>query len=176
VYKPLVTKFDASKVHSEGTSAKVGSSGTGAGGLVAAGVISGLADIANGFINAQRTKNAYKFNAAMQQVQGRMIKLKAREEIKDIRAKALSLFSTQQARYAKAGVAMTGSPLEVMHESIKNAELDAIFTQINADYAAATGETQAGIYRAAGKSAGIDAYTNAMKTILNMANKAYTRG
>lgn len=174
-YSPLINGFDPSQIKSSGTAA-VGSGGTGGMGLVTSGLVSGMTDIATGLINAQRTKNAYKFNAGMQAVQGRMVQLQAREEIKNIRAKALSLLSSQQSMYSKAGVKMTGSPLEVMQESIKEAELDAIFTQINADYATATGTQQAGIYRTAAKSAGVDAWTNAFKSILTMANKQYMRG
>jgi len=168
-YSPLINSLDETQIKS------VGGGGAG-GGMVAAGVISGLADMATGFINAQRTKNAYKFNRGMMEIQGRVIRLAADEEIKNIRAKAQSLVSTQQALYAKAGVALTGSPLEVMFDTIKNAELDAIFTGINADLGIMSTETQAGIYGMAGKSAGYDAWTNAFKSILTMANKQYMRG
>jgi hypothetical protein len=167
-YSPLLSRLESDyqiqplPIKAEGG----GASTTPGTGLVAGGVISGLANIATNFINAQRTKNVYKFNAAMAQLQGRLIKLGTDVEIKNIREKAMSLFSTQQALYAKAGVAITGSPLEVMAESLKDAELDAIYTDINASLGIGAQETQAGIYKMAGKSAGYDALQNALGTVL----------
>ena len=153
---------------------KVGSSASGVGtGIVASGVISGLADIATGFINAGRIKNTYKFNASMAELQGRMVRLQADVAIKDIRKKAQSLFSTQRASYAKAGFAMEGTPAEVMMNSLKESELDAIYTDISATYNVGLTQTQADIYRMQGQSAMTDAYTNSFKSILNVGSKAY---
>lgn len=180
------------------STAEMGSKSSSAGmGTIASGVISGLTDIATGFINASRIKNTYKFNAAMAnlqgdfnaqmaQLQGRMVRLSANIEIKNIREKALSLYSEQRAAYAKAGVKMTGSPAEVMMDSLREAELDAIYTDISATYNVSLTETQAGIYRTEaatqgniyamyGKSAQYDAIQNALKTVLNMGVKTYTR-
>jgi len=158
------------------TGIKAGSSGSGiGGGMVASGVMSGLTEIATTYINAQRAKNTYKFNAAMSQLQGRLVRLSADKQIKDIRAKAASIYSSQRAGYAKAGVQMTGSVLEVMLESAKNAELDEIFVGINADLGISSYDTQAGLYKLAGKSAMMDANTSALKSILNMGIKTYQR-
>jgi hypothetical protein len=105
-----------------------------------------------------------------------MTRLSADIEIKNIRKKAQNLFSYQRAAYANAGVKMAGSPAEVMMNSMKEAELDAIYADISANYNVSLQETQAGIYKMQGKSAGIDAFTNAASTILNMGVKQYTRG
>lgn len=172
--------------------------GGGGGGGVAAGVISGLADIATGFINASRVKNTYKFNqgmadlqanfnAAMAGLQGRMVRLSADTAIKQIRQKAQGLFSEQRAAYAKAGVKMAGSPAEVMMDSLREAELDVIYTDINATYNIGLLQTQGDIYKTeaaakgdiskmAQKSAGYDALQGTFKSILNMGVKQYTRG
>ena len=152
-----------------------GSGGGAAGGIIASGVISGLSELATGFINAQRTKNTYKFNSAMAELNGRMIKLSADVEIKNIRKKAQSLFSTQRAGYARAGVAMEGSPIQVMLNSQKEMELDAIYARISADYGVSLQQTQAGIYEMQGQSAINDAWTSAGKTILNTGTKAYVQ-
>lgn len=127
------------------------------------------------------------FNAAMAGLQSRMMRLAADVEIKNIRDKALSLYSEQRAAYARAGVKMTGSPAEVMMDSLREAELDIIFTDINATYGIGLLETQAGIYKTEaaiqgkvyqmyGKSAQYDALQNALKTILNMGVQKYQRG
>jgi len=145
-------------------------------GLIASGVISGLTDIATGFINAGRIKNTYAFNKRMAELQGRMTRLSADVEIKNIRKKAQDLFGYQRAAYAKAGVKMAGSPAEVMMESLRESELDAIYLDISATYNVGLTETQAGIYGMAAKSAQYDALQNAFKSILQMGIKKYTRG
>jgi hypothetical protein len=181
-YTSLYSTFESdyqqplSPVKATGSSSSGGSSGKGAAGIVASGVISGLTDIATGFINAGRVKNTFKFNQAMAQLQGRMTRLAADVEIKNIRKKAQSLFSSQRAAYAKAGVKMEGSPAVVMANSLKEAELDAIYADISATYNVGLTETQAGIYQMQGQSAQIDAWTNAFKGILNMTTQGYARG
>ena len=166
-----------------------------AGGMIATSVIGGLTDIATGYINAKRTKNTYDFNArmaglqadfnaAMAGLQGRMTRLSADIEIKNIRERALSLYSTQRAGYARAGVKMEGSPIEVMQSSLQDAELDAIYTNISAEYNISLSKTQAGIYKTEaqaqsdiykmqGQSALADANINAGKTILGTGTDIY---
>ena len=153
-----------------------GGGGKGGTGLIASNVISGLNDIATSFINAKRTKNVYKFNAAMAQLQGRMKRLTANVEIKNIRKQAQVLFSTQRALYAKAGVKMEGSPAEVMMGSLKEAELDAIYLDISATYNVGLAETQAGIYKMEAESAKYDAYINMYKTLLTMGTSYLKKG
>lgn len=142
-------------------------------GGIAGGVISGITNIATILINANRIKNAYKFNASMLELQGRMVRLQANQAIKDIRAKGMSMFSTQRALYAKAGVKMSGSPIEVMADSLKESELDAIFTDINATYNIGTLKTQAEIYRDYGRMEEGRAKISAAKTILNTSYDVY---
>jgi len=179
-------------INSQANKANSGNIGAG---LIATNVISGLTDIATGYINSKRVKNTYEFNArmaelqggfnaAMAGLQGRMTRLSADIEIANIRDKAMSLYSTQRAAYAKAGVKMEGSPIEVMQSSLRDAELDAIYADISATYNVGLTETQAGIYRTEaqmqagiykmqGKSALADANINAFKTILNTGTDIY---
>ena len=144
---------------------------TGNMGFVASMVASGITDIATTFINAQRTKRTYEFNARMAELQGRMNKIAANKAIADIRYKAKGLFSTQRAIYAKAGVKMEGSPAEVQMESLKNSELDVIYTGINAEYQTSLQRTQAGIYRMEGASAMRDVIPKVGKTLLTMGSE-----
>jgi len=145
-------------------------------GLVASGVISGLSEIATTFVNAQRTKNTYKFNADMAGLQDRMLRLSADVEIKNIRKKAATLFSEQRAGYARAGFDIReGSPVAVMLESQKEMELDAIYADISATYNVGLQKTQGDIYNMQGQSAMNDAWTNVGSTILNTGTKIATR-
>jgi hypothetical protein len=105
-----------------------------------------------------------------------MMRLKADKEIKDIRRKAASIYSEQRAGYARRGISTSeGSPLAVMLESQKDAELDEIYTNISADYNIGSQETQASIYELAGKSAMLDQIPKSFQTILNTGVKTYQR-
>ncbi len=143
---------------------------------VAAGVMSGIANIANSFINAQQVRNAAKYNAGMSELQGRMTRLSADVEIKNIRKKAQSLFSYQRAAYAKAGLKMGGSPIQVMMDSLKEAELDAIYADINASYNIGTMGNQANLEKKMTvSSANENVFQNSLKSILDIGIKTYTR-
>lgn len=142
-------------------------------GLVSMSVISGLTDVANSFISAQRMRNTAKFNMSMADLQGRMTKLSADAQIKQIREKAQGLYSTQRALYAKAGVRMEGSPAEVMADSLKNSEIDAIYTGINAEYQTSLQRTQAKISNMEARSAMLDTIPKVGKTLLNMGTQYF---
>ncbi len=146
------------------------------GAAVTAGVISGLTQIATGFINAGRVKQTAKFNAAMAEIEGRMAKVPARLEIAKIRKASNSMFSKQRALYAKAGVRLEGSPSEVMLESLKEGEVDAIITGLNAEYFGMQKSAEAAIYRIEGQGAINDQITSSFASILNMGTKLATRG
>ena len=141
-------------------------SGVGTVGAVAGAV----ANIATGFINANRIKSTLEFNAKMSELQGRMVRLSADIQIKNIRKKASTLFSYQRAAYAKAGFKMEGSPAKVMADSLREAELDAIYADISATYNVNLTSAQAGIYRMQEESAKNDAWMKAFNTILKTAS------
>ena len=150
--------------------------GKGGAGLVASTVISGLSDITTGIINAQRTKNTFKFNSALAKLQGRMNKLSANIEIRNIRKKANSLLSSQRAAFAKSGMDVReGTPIAVMQKSQEEAELDVIYAEISRDYNVSLTNTQAGIYEMQGQSAVNDSLTKSVSTILNTGSQAYSQ-
>lgn len=179
--------------------ASEGSSSSAAGGAtVTAGVLSGLTSIITGFINAGRIKNTAKFNAGMADIEARMAqtqadftsrinRVSAKYAIAQIRRTSDQLFSKQRALYAKAGVTFSGSPAEVMTESLKQAELDVFATDLNADIASWNGQfaatniatekkAEADIYRMGAQSVYVDAGTSASNTILSMLTKHGARG
>ena len=144
-----------------------GMSGAGYG-MIASGVISSIGTIVEGYINAGRMKNQFDFQAKMLALKGRMVRLGADIEIKRIRSRAQTLYGMQRAGYANAGVKMSGSPAAVMLASLREAELDVIYTDINAEYAVETGDTQSAVYRAQGRMTGYEANINTGNTILSM--------
>ena len=152
-----------------------GAGGAMAYGAIASGVISGIGNIMLNNINAKRAKNQYDFQARMSEIQGRMVRLAADVQIKQIRNKALSMFSTQRAAYAKAGVKMSGSPAEVMADSLKNSEMQAIFTDINATYNLGNIQMGADMDRFYGSQQKGIANMNNARTLLNVGTKAMTQ-
>ena len=152
------------------------SGASGASGLVTAGVISGLTDIANGFVTAQRKKNIANFNAKMAELQGRMNRISANKVISDIRKRADLLYSAQTASYAKSGIALSGSPIDVMLESHKESEIDVIYEEISADYAGSGYQAQSAIYKLNRQNANYDMAQDTMKSILTINNKKLKRG
>jgi hypothetical protein len=67
-------------------------------------------------------------------------------EVEKARLKAIRLAGSQKVGYAKAGVLMEGSPLDVMAETAANEELDILATQFNYDVQAAHYRSQGDFY------------------------------
>ena len=109
----------------------------------------------------------------MTELQGRMTRLSANVEIKNIRRRSSLIYSSQRASYAAAGVRLTGSPTEVMKESLKQAELDIIYTNISADYDVGIAKTQAGLYREAGEQAKYKAIVGVGRSLLQFGTSLY---
>lgn len=146
------------------------------GGAVASSVISAIGDIATGFINASKAQNAYKYNAAMSELSKRMYRLSAKKEINRIRGEGVSILSTQRAAIAKSGLALSGSPLEVMRQSQEDAELDLIYAQINLDYGSSLYDTQTGLQNLYANRSVYSGWQNTYKSILNLASVKLKQG
>ena len=137
------------------TNTGVGNASAGAGAGAAAGgaggagnamtAMSGLSSVVGTLIEGRQKRDTYRFNAAMTQIEARQIRMAADMDIKRMRKNQSRFWARQQALYARAGVKMEGSPLDVM------------------------AETQAQMYRAEGKSAMRDARGSSIRTILNTA-------
>lgn len=95
-------------------------------GIAAAGVTA-FGQIQEGLDRAQ----AEEFNADVARQQADIIKVRGRLDIIRQRKTAIEFMSTQQALYSKAGVVLTGSPLEVIKDSAANAELDILLTEFD---------------------------------------------
>ena len=171
------------------TRANPGGSAGGSGaayGMLASGVISSIGSIVESHINAGMIKDQYEFKASMlnlqsrmQELQGRMVRIGADVEIRRIRKNADLMYGHQRAAYANAGVKMAGSPAAVMLNSMKEYELDAIYTDINATYnidmvkyQADTTRNQAELESAQGRMAKYGAYQENTKTLLSMGTEA----
>ena len=161
--------FQGASISSSNTASNTNAGGKSGGSY--GGVISGLTQMATGIINANRIKDTANFNTQMLDLDKRLVRLSAGVAIKNIRRNAMSLFSTQRAGFAKAGLSIEGGQAAIMAESLKESELDAIFTQINADLGVSAIETKQRSIQTAARSGAMDQYINIGSSILQTGTK-----
>ena len=146
----------------------------------------------------QETKQAQDYNAAIEEQSATLIRAGAEREAGIIKQNAilneyrqrkqLAMVTGQQVGgYAARGVAVgTGSPLDVIADSISNAELEiaigkwsaqyeADITKYNAELAAKNKESSAELRRRYGKSAATQAGYQSVGTLLTSGTTAYSR-
>lgn len=104
--------------------------------------------IAKANASAARAQGNYdsavqEFNAAVARANAEAIRASADIDIERQKAGAKRVKSTQIAGYAKAGVKLTGSPLEVMIDSAQQAKLDIAITDYNAKVGIMQAQSQA---------------------------------
>lgn len=128
-------------------------------------VLQGIGQITQG-IQANR---AEQFNASVARANAQAIRQSADLDITRQRKAARRLKSAQIAGYAKAGVKLEGSPLEVLLDSASEAELDMMITDYNARVGMAQQEAQAKQYQRAGKTALMQGLFAGGKTLLTTA-------
>jgi len=106
-------------------------------------IVSGI----GGVISAKQETDTGAYNAAVLQqraeAERRSQTLLEAQKRKIIEAN----LGTQVALYAKSGIKMTGSPLDVMLDSLTNAEMDIAIDRYNSEVAARGYETEAQITR-----------------------------
>lgn len=101
-------------------------------------------------IDAQIARQNARAQAQFIRTQGASQAAQGREEAKMIRKQGRALEGRQRTRYAKAGLRLEGTPLEVMAQTIEDVELDAINRRQGALYAKDVADWQAGLVERAG--------------------------
>jgi hypothetical protein len=91
---------------------------------------------------------------------------KGAEQERQVRREGAKALGTIQAGYGASGVTMEGSPLEVLEESARNAELDALTVRHSGEVKAIAFENEARAYRTRGASAQALGYGSAAGTAL----------
>ncbi len=84
------------------------------------------------FQEGQAQARGEEFNASVARQEQAIIDAKRKVERKTERRSKERFISAQAANFAKAGVALTGSPLDVIEDSTANLELDIILNDISA--------------------------------------------
>jgi hypothetical protein len=105
----------------------------------------------------QQQAQAAEYNAAVARQQAEASREAGKLEAARIRKQKERLTGRQRAMYAKAGVTMEGSPMEVMLDSATDAEMDALITEYNyetqarqAGSQASMSQWRAGVYERTG--------------------------
>ena len=113
-----------------------------------------------------QANRASQFNAAVSRANAQAIRQSADLDIYRQKKTARRLKGAQIAGYAKAGVRLEGSPLEVLLDSASEAELDMMITDYNARVGIAQAEAEAKQYERAGKVALRQGLFAGVKTLL----------
>ena len=113
-----------------------------------------------------QASKAEEFNASLMRANAQAIRHAADIDIYRQRKRAKSLHSTQKAKYAKAGVTLEGSPMEVMIDSAAEAELDMAITDYNAKVKMAQAESAAEQYEKSAKMYKMRGIMGGLNTLL----------
>lgn len=121
----------------------------------------------------QEIKQAQDYNAAIAQGEAGLVRQNAILNEYRQRQEVAAMTGQQVAGYAKRGVvATTGSPLDIIANSISNAELDIQIGKYNAESEAQNRESQAAMNRWAGNEAVKSSYYRAAGTLLSSATES----
>ena len=161
--------------------------------MAVAGLVGGVMSAYGTYTQGQETKRAQNYNASMNENEAALTRYGAQRENDIIKQNAVlneyrarkqltADVGTMGSRYAKAGVTMSGSPLNVIADSISNAELDISINKWNAEnqvsvntynseVAARQKESEAKMRRMYGTSAATNATYGAVGTLLSSATQ-----
>ena len=122
--------------------------------VAAVGVVSSLSQ-------AQQQKSAAKYNEKLAENQAVGARQEAAAAADRQQRQSAKTIGTMQASYAASGVSTEGSPLEVLEESARNAELDRLTILWNGESRAQGYQNTAELERSRGKNAMASGYLSA---------------
>lgn len=122
--------------------------------VAAVGVVSSLSQ-------AQQQKSAAKYNEKLAENQAVGARQEAAAAADRQQRQSAKTIGTMQASYAASGVSTEGSPLEVLEESARNAELDRLTILWNGEGRAQGYQNTAELERSRGKNAMASGYLSA---------------
>lgn len=140
------------------------------GGAQGAGILGGVGDIITGvgsIIQGKQERELGKYNAAQYEFQAQAERTSQQLLETQKRRILKSKIGQQTAIYGKSGIKMTGSPLEVMLDSITNAELDISIDKYNSEVKAKGFESSAAMTQWESKQKRNMSYFSAGKSLLS---------
>lgn len=127
--------------------------------VAAVGVVSSLSQ-------AQQQKSAAKYNEKLAENQAVGARQEAAAAADRQQRQSAKTIGTMQASYAASGVSTEGSPLEVLEESARNAELDRLTILWNGEGRAQGYQNTAELERSRGKNAMASGYLSAAGSVV----------
>jgi len=121
------------------------------------------------FQQGQTAEDVAESNAQILDDQADIIKQGAKLDEFRKRKQLKQFVGTQTASHAKSGVEFTGSPLDVIQDTVANAELEISIGKFNSEVASRRKKSEAGRTRFAGEAAGKAGTIGALSTVLSSA-------
>lgn len=131
----------------------------------------GVLDAGSQFSAGGEARNIAESEANMFDNQANLTKISAKQSEKSKRKSLKRLMSTQHAGYAAAGVALTGSALDVLMETAEEAELDIAIDNFNATNEQIALRNQAEATRKSGRASERTSRFKAASTLISAGAK-----
>ena len=138
-------------------------------GLPGLGLLAGGIESLFQLFAGDEAKGAYDYNAQIAEQDADLIREGAKLEEFKSRKKLKQFTGNQVAAYARSGVEMTGSPLDVIQDSMANAELEIAINQFNLETKARGKESEATRMREYGEKEKTASQIQAAGTLLSSA-------
>lgn len=133
---------------------------------------SGALSAAGALYEGQAAYKAGQMNAGMLRLKASQIRQQAQYEEQQSLVNARKIVGDMKANYGASGITQEGSPLDMMEESIKNANQDAMNIKYRGEMDARNSEFQAGMAEFQGASARRSSYFQAAGALLGGGTKA----
>ena len=115
----------------------------------------------------KQQQQMFEYNAAVNRQQADMIKQSGALKVEQMRRSKSRMASSQVAAYAKAGVRMTGSPLQVVADTATELEMDIMIEDYNTRIGVINAQNQSDLNIMRGSQAMSSAYIGAGTTLLS---------
>lgn len=133
----------------------------------------GVMGAAGALYEGQAAYKAGQYNAGILRLKASQIRKKAADDEKQSLINARKIVGDMRANYGASGVTMEGSPLDVMEESIKYANQDALNIRYQGEMDARSSDFNAKLAEFQGKSARTASYFGAASSLAGGGAKAY---
>ena len=138
------------------------------------GIVAALVSAGTAVYSAQQQKKTSAYRAQLAEQAGEEVAAGTEIDVARHQSEVRRLRATQRAKYAKAGVKMEGSPLEVLADTQAQADLDEMLIRYGGQVSAGAYERQGMFSRQAGRSAETSGYIKAGTSLLAGAYKSYS--
>lgn len=139
---------------------------------IAAAVVGAIGSISQ----AQAAKNAANYNAQLAERNAVIARQQAAANEDAQRRHANRVLGRMRSGYGASGVTSEGSPLDVLEDSVAEAELDALNIRYQGELGAMGYQSEAAMQRTAGKNAMRQGYFRAAGSLLGAGANYYAQG